>query len=273
MANSATSIIRPPLAERVEPRFLLAFSSALMPELVGGDFDGDGTGETLVWVTAGRSRLADLGFVGRAFRRGSLLLLDDAGGLVGAPLSLRARGGTPPLVASGDFNADGNLDLVIGGRRVSGARRGLVLLAGNGDGTFAGPVPIAGAPSTVTSLLAADVNGDGRTDLVGTGRGNTGRGGSGSGFGAGAGHGLISAPRVIDGDSGDDDGMNAIVLPADDGSNRPHLVGATAEAGGGRVGGFETFFFDGGLIGGADGDDPIFVLLNNGDGTFAANAE
>ena len=280
MAHAAASIARPPaapLAERVEARYLLSLSGAVMPALADGDFDGDGSKETLVWVTAGRARLADLRFGGSAFRRGSLLLLDDSGGLLGRPLALRARGRTPPLVAAGDFNGDGQLDLVVGGRRVTGARRGLVLLAGNGDGTFADPLPVAGAPPTVTALLAADVNGDGRMDLVGTGRGGAFRTAAET---------ATAAPwvdvdtdrsgmRAVAADTGtearpwpdvdaDRTGMHAVAPPAD-GSSRPDLAGAAAEAGGGRVAAFDNFFFDGDPI----HKDRIFVLLNNDDGTFS----
>jgi hypothetical protein len=314
MLHSRASITpRFPVAERIESRFLLSGNlsgtATVMPTLTSGDFNGDGADETLVWVTAGRARLADLGFSGAAFRRGALLLLDGAGGLFGGPLSLRARGGTPPLVAAGDFNGDGNLDLVIGGRRVSGARRGLALLAGNGDGTFDDAVSVAGPPATVTSLVAADVNNDGKLDLVGTGRGSTitdnpsnvatGRHGR---------HKSDDAATRTDDDDHRDAQIQGVELATDNGSARAHRVGATAEAGGGfaqsdsvsvgddasvppgftppstrgateeagggRVGGFEGPFSNDLIGGGLDADDPIFVLLGNGDGTFTAqNAE
>ena len=280
-----------PVAEPVERRLLFA-TGVVMPALAAGDFNGDGSNETLVCLNAGRAKLASLGFSGSAFRRGSMLLLDGAGGVCGAPLSLRARG-RAPVVAAADFNGDGNLDLVVGGRRISGAQGGLTFLAGNGDGTFADGVAVAGAPSVVTSLAAADVNGDGMADLVGTGRGFSAAGAAGPAVGT-------------IGKNKSDDGQEAqilnVVVETGNGSNRAHAVGATAEtgggfaqfdgvavgddtsappgftppsaitgateeAGGGRAGTFQNLFSDGGLVGA--GDD-LFVLLGNGDGTFSA---
>jgi len=60
-----------------------------------------------------------------------------------------------------DLNADGTLDLVIGSQTGSD----VVVLIGNGDGTFAGATLIAtNAPSGLPAV--ADVNGDGKLDIV-----------------------------------------------------------------------------------------------------------
>jgi hypothetical protein len=65
--------------------------------------------------------------------------------------------------ASGDFNADGNLDLVA--RGIAGMS--LQLLLGNGNGTFASPASIGDRGSSwVGQITVADVNHDGKTDLV-----------------------------------------------------------------------------------------------------------
>ena len=60
-------------------------------------------------------------------------------------------------IASGDFDGDGNLDLVVPNSQ------GSAVLLGRGDGTFKDPV-FSGGSSTLATI--ADLNGDGRTDLL-----------------------------------------------------------------------------------------------------------
>ena len=60
----------------------------------------------------------------------------------------------------GDFDADGNLDIVFGSD--------LALLSGNGDGTFAAPIagPPSGSPAAYEKLETVDVDDDGTLDVV-----------------------------------------------------------------------------------------------------------
>jgi hypothetical protein len=245
------------VAEAAERRVLLDGTTSAFTTLGAGDFNGDGSGETLVFVSAGRARLADLGFLGSAFRRGSVLLLDSSGALFGDPLGLRVRGNSAPLVATGDFNGDGRLDLVLSGRRVSGLRRGLTFLAGNGDGTFQPGVAIGSAPANVTSLVAGDVNNDGRSDLIGTALVRN------RNFGNGGDNGVTFAQRQ-GGSARNADGTSTDLGPTDFGAHRPHGVGASAEAGGGVLDGSVILPSGGVVASGGTGADLLNGVLNLG---------
>jgi uncharacterized repeat protein (TIGR01451 family) len=76
-------------------------------------------------------------------------------------------GGSPAALVIGDFNGDGNLDVVVGSSSAGGA----CVLFGKGDGSF-GALTVYAAGSSVTSLAVGDFNGDGKVDLAIT-TGNT----------------------------------------------------------------------------------------------------
>jgi len=68
----------------------------------------------------------------------------------------------PQAIAVGDFNHDGKMDLAV----VSGCCfQGVVILLGNGDGTFRPPVSYAAGDAPI-SIVAADFNYDGNLDLA-----------------------------------------------------------------------------------------------------------
>ncbi|MFM7317293.1 MAG: FG-GAP repeat domain-containing protein, partial [bacterium] len=66
-------------------------------------------------------------------------------------------------LVTGDFNSDGRTDIAY-----YGTPSGLVVLANQGEGRFADPVvkTVGDAANTATGLAAADLTGDGKTDLI-----------------------------------------------------------------------------------------------------------
>jgi hypothetical protein len=90
-----------------------------------------------------------------------LEVLEDRSLLSFSPVTSVSVGAYPYAVASGYFNADGNLDLAtanIGDDTVS-------VLLGNGDGTFQAAHLFATGPSPL-SVAVGDFNGDGLLDLA-----------------------------------------------------------------------------------------------------------
>ena len=84
------------------------------------------------------------------------------------PVAYDAGGSPWGNLAIADFNADGNLDMVLPNQGFYGFTVGILL--GNGHGWFAPPVSYApGPPWAATwpqSVAVADVNGDDRPDLI-----------------------------------------------------------------------------------------------------------
>jgi hypothetical protein len=120
-------------------------------EIAAADFDRDGR--------------IDLAIANHSVPLVTVLLGDGKGGFrpaPGSPLTVRSKP-HPHTIAASDVNGDGLLDLVID----SWGENRLTWLAGDGKGGFAAPgVPIEAGRKSYRNLRVADLDGDGRKDIV-----------------------------------------------------------------------------------------------------------
>ena len=92
---------------------------------------------------------------------GIAILRGDGTGSFGTANTIATQGRKPRDLVLGDFNGDGNLDVVA----TNLLSQEIVFMAGNGNGGLRTPVsyPVGSQP---TSIIAADFNGDGIQDLA-----------------------------------------------------------------------------------------------------------
>jgi hypothetical protein len=187
--------------------------------VVAGDFNGDGKPDLAVAYSL--SNDGGPGYV--------TVLLNNGDGTFQWSANY-ATGDAPRSLAVGDFNGDGNLDLVV----TNFLATTVSILLGKGDGTFNSPVSYEAGPFP-SSVAVGDFHGSGKLDLAVTNEdvgtvsilpGN----GDGS-FGPPASYPVGSMPR-------------SVTVADLNGDNKPDLAVANF------------------------GSDTVSVLLNNGDGTF-----
>ena len=120
-------------------------------EMAAADFDRDGK--------------TDLAIANHGVPLVTVLLGDGRGGFragPGSPLTVRSKP-HPHTIAASDVNGDGILDLVID----SWGENRLTVLAGDGKGGFAVPgSPVEAGRKPYRNLRVADLDGDGRKDIV-----------------------------------------------------------------------------------------------------------
>ena len=81
------------------------------------------------------------------------------------PAASYTAGEGPAALALGDFTQDGKLDLAVGDFYCGTPCGRVIVLLGNGDGTFQSPVSYSAGAQPI-SLAAEDLSGDGKMDLV-----------------------------------------------------------------------------------------------------------
>ncbi len=113
--------------------------------LAGGDFNGDGNTDVVVFGNGSPTS-------------GAYVLLGNGAGGFAAP-AFYPTGGIDGQLATGDFNGDGRLDLAVAG----GAAYSVLL--GDGQGGF-GPAVTTPLTFNAASIVAGDFNLDGKLDLV-----------------------------------------------------------------------------------------------------------
>jgi hypothetical protein len=216
----------------------------------------------------------------------------------GSPISLGFNGASPIAVTTADVNGDGKADIVaaVGGPN---AVMGIEVTLGKGGGHFAKPAYYY-VPNTqqVTAVALADINGDGKVDII-TGNYPPPDGGS---FGQtasisillGNGNGTFAAAQTYANRLPEGSGPSSLVVADFNGDGKPDI--ATSIHGEVDVlfngvswnqrasytlpstaGGFPSTVVAGDLNGdgkldlvAADGSGSACVLLNTGNGSFAA---
>ena len=113
-----------------------------------GDFTGDGK--------------LDLAIANEQPNSVSILVGNGSGAFTaGSTLTFNSPSGIPRLSAVADFNGDNKLDIAVADRNT----QAILVFLGNGNGTFAAPASYEEIFPPI-QLLAADLNQDGRPDLL-----------------------------------------------------------------------------------------------------------
>ena len=179
-ALTSSSHVPPAMARLLHPA--TARTNSLMPELglesifdatpayasggiqasssAMGDLNGDGLAD-LVMANECTSSSSCSGSVG--------VLLSNGDGSFQVPVSYSTIGADASSVALADVNGDGHLDILVANQCASASNcssSSVVVLLGNGDGTFQPGVAYSVAGSNSFSIVVADLNGDGKLDLA-----------------------------------------------------------------------------------------------------------
>jgi hypothetical protein len=127
----------------------LTSSANSTANLATGDFNDDGASDVAVLASGEVD-----------------VFLSKKDGTFAAPVSILDRVGSGPAFVAADFSGDGIPDIVLSSFGMDTVDQSVDLIVSNGDGTFQPPVNYADQSTLLYSLHAADVNRDGKLDLV-----------------------------------------------------------------------------------------------------------
>jgi FG-GAP-like repeat len=282
-APRPTPRFRPQL-EALEGRIVPSFSSPVAYSINGfgaavvtADVNGDGKPDLLTLAST------------------SVIVQESNGnGTFGTLFSVGDGGHTANAFAVGDVNGDGKLDIVFANKNMSGDFWGIddsvTVRLGSGQGRFAAPVVSYPFPTNVSSLVLADVYGDGKMDIVAAAPGGNvyvARPGGGGTFGAAQAYrvptglyGYLYPPEVAVGDFNGDGKPDIVVSNAAWSSVSVLLNNGNGTFGTAQnyaVGGRPTAVAVGDVSGDgkldivtANSNGTVSVLLNTGAGAFGA---
>jgi hypothetical protein len=158
------------------------------------DVNGDGKPDLVVANCGSQFDCFGEGLIG--------ILLGNGDGTFQPVATYGTGGGFALSVAVGDLNGDGKPDLVVANYYTYGYGS-LEVLMGNGDGTFQTAVPYFSGASGPYSVAVADLNGDGKLDVIVANCSKSGLSGCPSGDGAvsvllGNGDGTLQSYEIYD---------------------------------------------------------------------------
>jgi hypothetical protein len=179
------------------------------------------------------------------------VLLGNGDGTFQKAVSYGSGGITAPSVAVADVNGDGKPDVVVANRCQNNSCAGnsaVGVLLGNGDGTFQPVVPYGSAGMFSSSVAVADVNADGKPDVLLTNQCSDSNCDGSVGVLLGNGDGTFQAALTYP--AGGNQAFSVVVADVN-GDGKPDLLATT-----------NNLSCSGASCG------VVAVLLGNGDGTF-----
>ncbi len=131
-------------------------NNLFLNHVVAADFDGDSRIDLAVESLPSSGGAVSL-----------LVMSNRGGGAFSPPVELPTTSDGLAGLAAADLNGDGHTDLAFAGWFLDGSS-GIATLLNDGTGGFSAPVRVFDAPAALNlyGLAAADLNGDGRSDLA-----------------------------------------------------------------------------------------------------------